>query len=264
MKICEECGKDIKLRKSSGAKWAVTCECPDLLSFTPKERATIIVPSRYPDIFEKCRASIDKYAPLENKILVRDGHDITNPTNWKTIQAEGKFVYSRNINLGIKQSTGDVLLTNDDVLFTHPNTLEIMQSIMARHPEVGILSPRILGPVGEYWQGHCEKTLALTDVRLCFVCVLIRRSIIDELGMMDEEIGVDGYGWDDADFCRRVVNAGYKLGVTGRARVIHGHVDGQWSSSFRRENLTLDQLDKVAGKQFFQKWGDNELACLSS
>lgn len=256
---CEECNEPRKLRETKGV-WRVRCACPDLADFVPEQRATIIVPSKFQDIFADCEGSINKYAPKENKILVRDGHEIAAPESWKTIQGpEGKFVYSRNINLGILESTGDVLLTNDDVRFTHTKTLEIMQHVMARHPEVGILSPLIKGDVGEYWQAHATKELHYTDVRLCFVCVLIRRSVLEEIGLLDEKF--IGYGGEDVDYCRRVVNAGYKLGVTSAAIVRHGTENERRSRSFNRQELgTIDALDKVAMDYYESKWGDRLIA----
>jgi hypothetical protein len=259
--VCEECNEQRKLRLTKENVWRVNCLCQDFSDFEPKTRATIVVPSKFPDIFKACRESLDKFAPKENKILVRDGHDIVEPDGWKTIQGpSGKFVYSRNINLGIKQSTGDVLLTNDDVRFLHPRTLEIMQNVMSQHPEVGVLSPLIIGDVGEYWQSHATKTLHYTDVRLCFVCVLIRRECLEKIGMLDERF--TGYGYDDCDYSRRVVNAGYKLGVTAKARVRHGHPNEQRSMSYNRQEMgTIDMLDKIAQEQYFAKWGDLSLEC---
>lgn len=262
MTTCEDCGEQIKLRNVKGAVWRKTCLCPDFSSFIPKEPATIVVPSRHNDIFQPCCESIDKFCPKQNKILVRDGNEIESPVGWKTVQAPDKFVYSRNVNLGIKESTGDVLLCNDDCVFTHRNTIEIMQGVLDKYPEVGVLSPLIDGMVGHYDQGHATRTLHITECRLCFVCVLIRRSVLDEIGLLDESIGANGgYGWDDTDASRRVVNAGYKLGTTARATVKHGHVDGKWSTSFRRQHITLDAPDKIAAKQFFDKWHDNDLGC---
>ena len=261
--VCEECGEAKKFRNTRGTIWRLACACGDFADFTPKQRATIIVPSKFPDIFPDCRDTINKFAPKENKILVRDGHDIVPPDNWKTIQgSEGKFVYSRNINLGIKQSTGDVLLTNDDVRFLHPNTLEILQNVLDKNPDVGIISPLVKGDCGEYWQVHATRTLHLTEVRLCFVCVLIRRETLDKVGLLDERFS--GYGYDDVDYCRRVVNAGYKLGVTARAQVLHGHGNNHRSASYNRQEFgTIDALDKLAQQQYLEKWGDLSLECKS-
>ena len=259
--VCEECGQAKTFRNTRDTIWRIACACGDFADFEPKERATIIVPSKFPDIFADCRASIDKFAPKEKKILVRDGHGIDAPAGWTTIQGpEEKFVYSRNINLGIAKSTGDVLLTNDDIRFLHPNTLEILQNVMHRYPEVGILSPLIKGDVGEYWQSHATRTLHLTQVRLCFVCVLIRREVLDKVGLLDERFS--GYGYDDVDYCRRIVNAGWKMGVTARAQVLHGHGNCHRSSSYNRQELgTIDALDKLAQQQYLEKWGDLSLEC---
>ena len=264
MAVCADCGEESRLRKVKGVEWKRCCGCGYFGDFEPKKRATIIIPSRYPDIFGPCKESLDKFAPLEKKILVRDGHDIPDAAglNWTTIQAPEGFVYSRNINLGIAQSTGDVLLMNDDVVFKHKHTLEILQNIISKHPEVGILSPLTEGKVGEYVQGHCQNNLEYTTCRLCFVCVLIPRHIINELGVLEESIGAaGGYGWDDVDFSRRVTDAGYKLGVTARAVVKHGHIDGDWSTSFRRTGQSMEAMDKIAAAQFKAKHRHNDLGC---
>lgn len=258
MKVCNECNKEIKLRLIKGASWRTTCECPDINEFEPTTRATIVIPSRYPDIFGPCQKSIDKFAPKEKKILVRDGHSIESPQDWKTIQATETFCYARNVNLGMKEADGDVLLCNDDVLFTKPRTLETLQAILSRYPQIGIVSPHIDGKVGEYWQGHATDIVHYTDVRLCFVCVLIRKEVVEKVGLLDERF-TGGYGWDDVDFCLRVKNAGYKLAVTGRTTVVHGHVDKDWSTSYRREPQSMNAMDKVAAAQFFEKWGHNNL-----
>lgn len=261
MTVCEECGEAKRLRNTKGATWRMLCACPDLANFTPTTRASIVIPSKFPDIFADCRDTINKFAPKETKILVRDGNSIAAPDGWTTIQGpDAKFVYSRNINLGIAQSTGDVLLTNDDVRFTHPKTLEIMQNVLARHPEVGVLSPLIKGDVGEYWQSHATKELHTVTVRLCFVCVLIRRECLDKVGPLDEVFS--GYGYDDCDYSRRVVNAGYTLGVTAKAVVQHGHAGEQRSMSYNRQELgTIEALDRVAQAQYLAKWGDLSLEC---
>jgi GT2 family glycosyltransferase len=258
---CPECHEPKKLRNTKGATWKLICACPDLSDYEPETRATIVVLSKHPEIFEACKNSVNKFAPKEKKILVRDGNAIQSPEGWTTLQApEGeKFVYARNANIGIAASTGDVFLMNDDCIFTHSKTLEIMQNVLNRHPEVGVLSPRIGGDVGEYHQGHCEKTLEYTDVRLCYVAVLLRRTMLDKVGLLDENF--IGYGGEDVDHCRRIVNAGYKLGVTGKAIVKHGFGEHHRSSSFNRQELgTIDHLDKIAMDYYESKWGDRSIA----
>ena len=194
---------------------------------------TIIVPSKFSDIFESCRVSADQFAPNTDKILIRDGHDIIDPSGWTTIQApDGPFVYSRNVNLGIKQTSGDVLLTNDDVVFINPGTVEAMEKIFDTHADIGILSPRIIGGVGNTDQSGVTEHLRYTRTRICLLCALIRRSVIDKIGLLDEQF--TGYGYEDDDYCRRATDAGFKMACTADVSVRHGHGKEKWSSSFAR------------------------------
>jgi GT2 family glycosyltransferase len=212
---------------------------------------SIIVPSKFPEIFESYRASANQFAPDTEKILVRDGHDIIDPFGWTTIQApKGPFVYSRNVNLGINQTSGDVLLTNDDINFVSPNTVEAMEKIFATHADVGILSPKIDGGVGNVAQSNVTSPVLYTEQRLAFVCVLIRRAVIDQIGLLDENF--TGYGWDDVDYCRRAVLAGWKMAATADAIVRHGHDKNKASASFSR--APIDWNSSVT--YYKSKWGD--------
>jgi hypothetical protein len=219
---------------------------------------SIIVPSRYPDIFNECRRRIDFFAAPQEKILVRDGLDITDPRGWTTIQAPMPFVYSRNINLGINQTSGDVLLTNDDVRFVNKETVERLDYVMGCNPEIGILSPRIDGGIGNVDQARVRTSVLYTQMRLAFVCVLIRRAVIDQIGLLDERF--NAYGWDDVDYCRRAVNAGWKMAVTVDATVRHGHGKQTYSSSYLREPRIYSARCMIAQNQYQQKWGDTKFS----
>jgi hypothetical protein len=214
---------------------------------------SIVVPSKFPDIFEEYRKSADRFASTQEKILVRDGHDIPNPPGWTTIQApEGPFIYSRNVNLGLNQTSDDVLLMNDDCRFVSPDTVEAMEKILGACPDIGILSPEISGVVGNNLQSNVDRSVQYSDERLAFVCVLIRRSVIDRIGLLDERFV--GYGWDDSDYCRRAMAAGFKLACTNTALVAHGHGSTTWSSSFSRTGINGHHPDNV--KIYEQKWGE--------
>jgi hypothetical protein len=209
---------------------------------------TIIVPSRYPDIFEQCRASLDQFAHIQEKILVRDGHDIFDPPGWTTIQGpDAPFIYSRNINLALNQTQGDVLLMNDDCCFLRGGTVEALEKILETCPDIGILSPKIIGGVGNVIQANVDRRIQYSNQRLAFMCVLIRRAVIDRIGLLDERFV--GYGWDDDDYCRRAVDAGFKLACTNSASVTHGHGKEKRSSSFLRTKYSDNKAI------FDSKWG---------
>jgi hypothetical protein len=220
--------------------------------------STIIIPSKYADIFEPCRGSLDKFAPSHSKILVRDGNDIPEPTgpNWKMIQGSAeKFVYARNVNLAIAETAvGNIFLCNDDVRFTDPNTIETLENVLTLYPDVGILSPKIIGGVGNSLQSNVSAPIAYTEMRLAFVFVAIRRDVLNKIGNLDERFC--GYGWDDCDFCRRAVTAGWKMAATASTSVTHGDGSPQgFSSSFRRAPA-INWDGSV--EAYLAKWGDTK------
>jgi len=216
------------------------------------EPATIVVPSKHSDIFLECDQSLQKYAPQAHKILIKDGNEIQNPTGWMVIPGIVPFIFSRNVNLGIKACSGDVLLMNDDVRFLKSNTLEKLQEVMEQHPEVGILSPRIDGLACNV---ECNPKVSITvsDKWLAFACVLIRRSVFFKIGFLDETF--TGYGEDDVDFCYRTADAGFKIAITSEVTVKHGHKGRRCSASFSRRK-DFHSLVLESGKRFAEKWGD--------
>jgi GT2 family glycosyltransferase len=207
---------------------------------------TIVVPSKYPDIFSRCRNSLAQFEPTARKILVRDGSDIGNPEDWDTIQGVSPFVFSRNVNLGIQACSGDVLLLNDDVEFTQAGTLHTLASLLITHPNIGILSPNVDGVAnGVFCSG---AAIHETKHYLSFVCVLIRRSVFDKVGLLDEKFSF--YGGEDVDMCRRAQHAGFTLATTSLVTVKHTHC----SSSYNREH-DLELKRVAAAKYYVEKWG---------
>jgi GT2 family glycosyltransferase len=75
---------------------------------------------------------------------------------------------------------------------------------------------------------------------LAFVCVYIKRAVLDAVGPMDARF--DGYGSDDIDYCRRVRAAGFRLMVTPAAVVEHGFGELTASSSFLRQMSEADRV----------------------
>ncbi len=219
---------------------------------------TVVVPSKFKDIFNDCRDSVNRFCPNVRKILVRDGEEIVKPEGWTTVSGIKPFIYSRNINLGIQQSIGDVLLCNDDVRFLQADTVEQMQDYLKKNPTVGVLSPKIDGGVSNYLQHVSSAKEGVCSFYLAFVCVLIRREVIEKVGMLDERYA--GYGYDDVDYCRRVFNAGYQFAVTKNVKVKHGHGANTASSSYSREfGKKQGQIQGHAADLYKAKWGDSSV-----
>ena len=62
--------------------------------------------------------------------------------------------------------------------------------------------------------------LRIEPVTLAFVCVYIPKAVFETLGELDERFS--GYGFDDNDYCARVLAAGLELAVCDGCVVEHG------------------------------------------
>ena len=83
---------------------------------------------------------------------------------------------------------------------------------------------------------------------LAFIAVLIPRRTIELIGLLDERY--TSYAWEDVDYCRRVTEAGLKLGIHDGCYVDHGSL----TSTFRGDPRAPGSID--AGRRIYlEKWG---------
>lgn len=214
---------------------------------------TIVVLSRFADIFQGFRESVDKFLPDTPRVLVRDGEEISLPLGdlWTVVQGPKKFAMAVNGSLGWKTAPADsdVLYVGDDARFTQARTIERLQEVAYSDPEIGIISPKITGEIGSYAQADPNPTgITYSKGRLAFVCVYIKREVIEKVGYLDP-IFSGAYGCDDSDYCYRTKLAGYKLGVTPSVVVHHAHA----ASSFTRTGVGTDC--RTGAEKFIDKWG---------
>ena len=218
---------------------------------TSKIKYSVVIPNRFEDVIRPLLESIREFESTDTLvIIVADNHD--RSYGYDIIETSGPFIYGKSVNLGINYiPTNDVILLNDDVRLVQPDTFKTLQKIAYSDPMIGILSPLVDGGCGNIYMkasnGHLWSKLDSTIYypnglrgpdRLTFACVYIKRSLLIDIGLFDENF-VD-YGYDDADMCIRTIKAGWKLAVTSELTVRHGtggdhFVRGKnWSSSFNR------------------------------
>ncbi len=236
---------------------------------------TIITLTRYPDIFIQFHRSCCMYVPQVKKIVVTSGRDPLRPvplpgaghTLWTVIEGPEPFNFARNANLGIKACSGDVLLVNDDVQFLNSRTLATLSRLARSQNNFGIVSPQVSGVVGNPMQSYEEIPMwfdgairyMYSELRLCFVCVHIKREVFDTIGYLDESF--TGYGREDDDFCRRAQAAGFRLAVTPDVVVLHGFQGSQWSSSYRRTMTEGEykEATEAAERRYLEKYSAENL-----
>jgi hypothetical protein len=195
-------------------------------------------------------------------IVVNDGIGAEHFDCWPNTVVEGvkPFVFSRNINLGIRAAgTDDVILLNDDATLQTRDGFKALAECAQQHPDYGVISPAVdlIGNPNQ-WPGGLNASLRecgwssqqLRDEprRLCFVCVYIPRTTIEKVGLLDESFTT--YGGEDDDYCYRVTLAGLKLGVFDGCFVKHSELH----STFRGD--PHNGSDYTASREHFkEKWG---------
>lgn len=233
-------------------------------------KTSIIIPN-YNELklLAECIYSIKNYTSLDYEIIVVDnGSDDESLTfcrneNIPFISIPKNRGFPIACNLGMQMATGDnVLLLNNDVLAS-PHWLDTMLECLYESEQIGMV-----GPLSNYVNGKQILPFPYTNVedtakklkrrfkgermevnRLVGLCLLIKREVIDQIGLLDEQFSPGHF--EDDDYCYRVRQAGYKLMIAQDSFVFH-----YGSSSFNK--LDREQLNQLISRNrqlFIEKWG---------
>lgn len=240
---------------------------------------SIIIPTRNGQtLVRQCLDSLRQTSyPRYEVILVDNGSDDPDALAFfaerersgqiRVFRDDSPFNFSAINNHGIRQAAqGEfILMMNNDIEITHPEWLDEMVG-PAMEPGVGCVGARLWYPDGRLQHGgvvlvcgvagHAHKylprgqhgymgraVLAQEFVAVTAACLLIRRSIYEEVGGLDEVLAI---AFNDVDFCLRVHEAGYRNHWTPYAELIHhesvsrGYEDTpEKQQRFKREIDTL-------------------------
>ena len=218
---------------------------------------SIVVASKYPDIFAQCRGAIDARFPAYPKYVVAD--DDWKVPGWTVLQAPLPFRGMASLlNIGIQASApDDVMWVQDDVTVLSADLITSLQSAAYNDPLAAAVSPVMEGGVGNLLQqigDGCTDEVLVSPTGLGFMCIYFRRDLLQEIGLMDERF--TGYGPDDADWCKRAQIAGYRLLIARSVCVRHGFGADTWACTFRRREpvdpfATLPEMTRI----YAEKWG---------
>jgi GT2 family glycosyltransferase len=219
----------------------------------------IVIPSARADNLVACVHALRTHEPElppERIIVVddgaRQGAEAALP-GLRWIEGVRPFNYARNINLALDHVAGDAILLNDDALLETMHGFSRLAERVARAGDVGLCSAGIAGHVGNARQlARRGSALRGEPGRLAFVCVYLTARARARVGRLDERFS--GYGFEDDDYSRRVVQAGMRLAIWDGCVVRH---DGHLPSTFR----TRDDLAALFAhnRQLFErKWSGGE------
>ena len=184
----------------------------------------------------------------------------------------GPFNYSQIIDFGVKASSGDyLLLLNNDTEVISPDFIQEMMGYLQRE-DVGVVGAKLYyadnttqhagmlvgvrGAVAHANQDFSPKregylARAVRPGNFSAVtgaCQMVRRDVFDRVGGYDETFIV---GFNDADFCLRVGEAGYRTVYTPYAELYHYEF-----TSRGREEADQTKLERWKREQalFMQRW----------
>jgi FkbM family methyltransferase len=160
------------------------------------------------DLLKPLVDSIIKYTDLDNIEFIIVANGCTDNTReyveslgapFKLVWSQEAIGYTKATNLGIKECNSEfvILLNNDTELLEQPKNgwLDILSAPFTDE-KVGMVGPL------EMFDRYSNHNV------LIFFCVMIRKKLFDELGLLDEIYSPGG--GEDIDFTIKAQKAGYK------------------------------------------------------
>lgn len=181
-------------------------------------------------------------------------HILKKEFNWvRTIVLPENFGFAYANNRALEQSTARYcMLLNSDVESTQHSNLDVLIAYMDEYTEVGMCTPRLeftdssIDPAchrgeptpwasatyftklelffpdnrlfGQYHQGF-KDLLSVHTVDACSgAACIVRSSVIEEVGLLDEQFFMYA---EDLDWCKRIREQGYAIVYNPEVRLIH-------------------------------------------
>ncbi len=221
-------------------------------------KVSILIPNKdHTDDLEKCLQSIWKKTAWDNYEVIVIENNSTDPATFAYYEKakqrydglkvvtypEKGFNFSGINNFGRKAAAGDyLLLLNNDVEVRNGDWLtELLRQCahkggaaicgaMLYYPDETLQHAGVITGLGGY-AGHSHKYKQKGGSGYLFriatvqdfsavtgACLLVKASVYDEVGGLDEQFAV---AFNDVDFCLRVRDAGYRIAWTPYAELTH-------------------------------------------
>lgn len=196
----------------------------------------------------------------------------------KIIAASKNLGFARANNVGIKMAMGEnILLLNNDMIVID-KAINVLLEFLSKHKGVGVVTGKLSEENGKI-QYNCRsfpltpfdalfgrasllsklfpwnpitrrnilsganKNIASSVDWVSGACMLVRREVFDQVGLLDEAFFMY---WEDADFCMRARAAGWEVWFCPGAEFIHFTGRGGGKRSLRLKLFTMFQMHRSA------------------
>jgi GT2 family glycosyltransferase len=204
-------------------------------------------------------------------IVVDNGSTDNSPAHIRRMFPEARIIeagknlgFAGGCNWGIRHALGHGcdfawLLNNDTTV--DPQALQALVDKADADPDLGAVGSAIYfmddtrrlqawgGGYINFWLGRSRHFLRpAPDDSIDFITgasMLITRSAVESIGLLDESFFMY---WEDADYCFRLREAGWKIGVAGESRILH-----KGSASVGKGSAKLDRYFNASAVRFFNK-----------
>lgn len=248
---------------------------------TPAPLVSLLIPTRdRVDLLRQCIDSVIRMTTYSNYeiVVIDNGSEklethqyfdkIRMHPNVRILRDDSPFNYSTINNRAAAQSKGTYLcLLNNDIEVISPDWLEEMVGLASQpgngavgaalwYPNDTLQHGGIITGIGGV-AGHMHSLLRRGDYgyfarasitqnlsAVTAACLVIRKSIYDEVGGLDELLAV---AFNDVDFCLRVRQAGYRNVWTPHAELYHHE------SASRGSDLSGEKLARFAKEVRFMQ-----------
>jgi FkbM family methyltransferase len=221
-----------------------------MITKTKTPKYSIIIPTynHCDDLLIPCLTSIKEFTSMDlvEVIVVANGckdntHDYVKSLGapFKLLEYPQALGYTRATNLGIQAAQGEflILLNNDTQLLPQPKNhwLEMLESPMS-DPTVGLTGPL------ELFDNYANHKV------LIFFCVMIKRELLDKIGLLDEVFSPGG--GEDIDFTVRALHAGYHHVMVPSHTALVWDPEKNTNTNFfpiwHKENKTFGEIDEYS------------------
>lgn len=225
---------------------------------------------------------------LAMEMILIDNNSTEKLSNETIASLEAKYIenqenvgFARAVNQGFEIAQGEfILLLNSDVLI-ETDSISKLIAFLENEPKAGMIGPKMIYPDGRtqvscgFFPNVLRELIRLSTLykivpystlakqnrfnRRLFAlggevdwlsggCLLIKRTLIDQIGPLDNHYF---FGIEDIDFCFRAKQVGFKVIYLPQAQVIHYHgLSSGGPRTIKKMEMERDNLDYFFKKNY--------------